>query len=269
MKTILFLFFASVVTMLPLFADPASDLKSLLDKGITSGPEFEKAVAAVRSGKNEQLPDPFSNPEPPMAYEKLQIGNETYEKVTVRRVDPDGLSIMHSAGAKKLLFMNMDPEMQAAYGYDPAKAANYRAQVAAHAALSEAEDASKIANARLKKADYDLMQAIKEESVQAWVKVQQNAGGGLCLCKWGEYEKKSVMSYTGTSPKVIGSQLVDSGEKDGMIAVTGLGQKADGERWKGTLFPCGVYTYESVGAGPRTVKRYATTAQGAFDIMTR
>ncbi len=45
-----------------------------------------------------------------------------YKQVTVTKVEPDGLSIMHESGTAKVLFIELPEEMQRKHGYDPAKA---------------------------------------------------------------------------------------------------------------------------------------------------
>ncbi|NQW99052.1 hypothetical protein HQ447_00230, partial [bacterium] len=76
---------------------------------------------------------------PPTEFEKLETTNgKIYEHAKVRRVEPDGISIMHDAGTAKVLFENLSPDLQSAFGYSPEKAAAHRENAARQAALSNA-----------------------------------------------------------------------------------------------------------------------------------
>lgn len=48
-----------------------------------------------------------------------------YERCTITRVEPDGLSILHSRGAAKIAFTQLPSVYATRYGYDPAKATQY------------------------------------------------------------------------------------------------------------------------------------------------
>ena len=52
-----------------------------------------------------------------------------YTNVKITRVEPDGITVMHSGGIAKLFFQELSPEMQTKYGYDPSKATRYQASV--------------------------------------------------------------------------------------------------------------------------------------------
>ena len=49
-----------------------------------------------------------------------------YKNASIIRIEPDGLSIKHEGGIAKLFFSELPPDMQEKYGYDPAKATQYR-----------------------------------------------------------------------------------------------------------------------------------------------
>lgn len=194
---------------------------------------------------------------------------KVYKKVIVRKVEPDGISIMHETGAAKLLYDDLSDELQEAFGYDPEAAEEYQRTAQAHSRAAEAEKNSAQAEGEYKRAMDAAKNAAKEGKIHAWLKVQQNPGSGLCLCRWGFVVKEAVIDRRGLSPKVSGHRPTTGKEQDELIAVHGLGQKADGSKWSGTLYPCGVFTYTSVGGGARTVERYATTLDLAMEIMTK
>lgn len=212
--------------------------------------------------------------EPPKKFDKLEtLNGKVYEKVEVRKIEPDGISIIHDAGTAKVMFENLPKALQDAYQFDPGKAAEHREQTAKREAseyASQVSDATNLeANEKIKKSESQLLESIKKAGVSAWLEVIQNPGGELCLCIWGEYVSRPIVDRSGLSPKVTGHQLTDSGENEKMIAVIGLGDVADGQKWRGVIYPCGIYTYDSVGSGAKTVKRYATTPQVAMSVMMR
>lgn len=63
----------------------------------------------------------------PMDFARLETTNgKVYEQVKVRKIDPDGIAIMHDAGLAKVMFENLPKELQTAYGFDPVKAIEHR-----------------------------------------------------------------------------------------------------------------------------------------------
>jgi hypothetical protein len=55
----------------------------------------------------------------------------TYKSCTVTKVEPDGITIMHSDGATKVPFSKLPPDIQQKYNYDPVAADKYSADLAA------------------------------------------------------------------------------------------------------------------------------------------
>lgn len=89
---------------------------------------------------------------PPKEFERLETTKgKVYEHVKVRKVEPDGIAIIHDSGTAKVPFEKLSPELQAAFSYDPAKAAEHRAASdAAQAKAEAAADAEEIAMAKQK-----------------------------------------------------------------------------------------------------------------------
>ena len=54
----------------------------------------------------------------------------TYERCKIRRVEPDGISVMHSKGIAKIPLYELPEEYQEKYGYDPKQASNYSRNMA-------------------------------------------------------------------------------------------------------------------------------------------
>jgi len=69
------------------------------------------------------------------------IDGKEYKNVTVSRVEPDGIVITFSGGIVKIPFIELSPEIQKKYGYNPAAAADYQKQ-AYDAGLARAREIS-------------------------------------------------------------------------------------------------------------------------------
>jgi len=64
---------------------------------------------------------------------------KVYKNVTVRKVEPDGISITHESGLAKIPFTKLPEEVQKRHGYDPAKGKAYAEEQAKKQARAEAE----------------------------------------------------------------------------------------------------------------------------------
>lgn len=69
---------------------------------------------------------PHTAPPAPLVGDLTTLGGKTYEGVALKRVDPDGLLIVHKDGVTKVLFIDLPEEMRARYGYDSKKAAAFQ-----------------------------------------------------------------------------------------------------------------------------------------------
>ncbi|MEX1116796.1 MAG: hypothetical protein WEB53_16230 [Akkermansiaceae bacterium] len=95
-----------------------------------------------------------------MEFERLETTNgKIYEHVKVRKIEPDGIAIMHEAGMAKVLFENLSQELQTAFGYDPAKAREHRQAEARAAAIAQAAENEMAKNKVLQAADAKLDKA--------------------------------------------------------------------------------------------------------------
>ena len=68
--------------------------------------------------------------------EDLKVDNKIYKDVTILRVEPDGITYMHSGGVVKLSFEELPQETRDKYGYNSEKVKDYlkrKAQSQAHA----------------------------------------------------------------------------------------------------------------------------------------
>jgi len=64
-------------------------------------------------------------------------GGKTYFNCMLVKIEPDGLNVLHQAGAAKLLFTDLSPDLQKKYHYNPTKDAIYRNMEAKHMADSD------------------------------------------------------------------------------------------------------------------------------------
>lgn len=93
----------------------------------------------------------------------LTVDGITYSNVVWRTTTPATVSIFHKSGAASIPLEKLPPDLQKRFGYDPKKAADYRAaELAAQAARKEAlrkrqdeEDAAKQWEAQLETAKQD------------------------------------------------------------------------------------------------------------------
>jgi hypothetical protein len=63
-----------------------------------------------------------------------------YEQVEITKVEPDGVRIMHKAGAAKLKFEQLPPDLQKKYGFSAEKAKAFRDKTEAERADRETMD---------------------------------------------------------------------------------------------------------------------------------
>ena len=73
-----------------------------------------------------EIVPPGTAPTPPLVVDEIAtLSGTKYQRVTITRVEPDGISISHSDGIAKIPFTDLSQELRTKYGYDPKKAAAY------------------------------------------------------------------------------------------------------------------------------------------------
>ncbi len=83
--------------------------------------------------------DPILEPQAPAKLDSHVIPElNGYTAVTVRRVEPDGLCVIHESGASKIPIEKLTEEQRTKYGLTMERAAHYRKQVAENVATSYA-----------------------------------------------------------------------------------------------------------------------------------
>jgi hypothetical protein len=118
--------------------------------------------------------------------ELVTLDGKTYQAVTIRKVEPDGLSILHAAGTAKVPFEKLPEELREKYGYDAAAAAEHRKQAAE--AQRKQDATARAASEKRKKAaaaqaateaDKDFADKLQKAAKMVDVDAFQNSSIGL------------------------------------------------------------------------------------------
>lgn len=83
----------------------------------------------------------------------------TYSNCVLRRVEPDGISVKHQKGLAKLYFTELPDDLRDKYGYDPAKAKDYAANVRQQQAIYQRNQEGAREAARDAQVDADAKEA--------------------------------------------------------------------------------------------------------------
>lgn len=116
-----------------------------------------------------------------LADDLTTVSGKTYTNARVFSVEPDGITVMHEAGAAKVPFTDLPQEIQIKYGYDPQKALEYRNR-AAEAQRKVAQAQAEIARAQAEQ--MKVAARIKEIERQKKTlngKVVSNVGNGVLV----------------------------------------------------------------------------------------
>lgn len=98
---------------------------------------------------------------------------KTFEAVTVKRVDPDGLLILHKDGAAKVLFTDLPDEIRAKFGYDAQKAQAFQTAQAAAQKVAQENAAKQQAEMAKKQADEKKRKELEKKAVTREFIVEQ------------------------------------------------------------------------------------------------
>jgi hypothetical protein len=127
----------------------------------------------------------------------VTLDGKVYQSVTIRKVDPDGLSILHEAGTAKVPFEKLPEELREQYGYDEAAAAEHRKQVAEaqrkqDAAERTATEKRKNAAAKAAAAEADKEFAEKVQRAAKMVRIEAFQDSKIGLI--GDIEEGTLIS---------------------------------------------------------------------------
>lgn len=218
----------------------------------------------------------------------LTVDGKTYKAVTIRKVEPDGLSILHEAGTAKIPFEKLSADLQKKYGYDKDAAAEHRKQLAEVQRQQDAVEqkarekrAQAAEDQAANEADKDFMDKVQKAAKMLNVEAIQNASIGLIgdvqeATLAMEDVKSSLGSTVGQKPvwKFKGKA------KDGVVsATTGAEVKVaiDGTgapyglrdtrrefiSWEGKAWRIGQIQYETLQGLLRTVPHYTASEKTA------
>lgn len=196
--------------------------------------------------------------------EDIKRADGTILKGTIVRDEPDGLMVRTDAGIEKVDFLLLSTEVQKRFGFDPVKAREYRA--------NRAVAKQQIVQKALASVQAQAVAIDKKQSEQP---APEEAARQLRIEKSMIFATASIAQ--GTSKGARGSLTVMTGHaaptllgKDtratnsiGEAFIYGL-EAADGETWKGKLFPAGYYHYTSPEGVESTVHAYALTVADAI-----
>jgi hypothetical protein len=126
------------------------------------------------------------------------LRGEKFTNVTINRVEPDGIIVIKSDGIVKIPFNDLSPELRAKYGYDPDKAAQFKAAVqaadsqrAAEAGAVGAANAAAATQAAAAKTQQDALAKVKKYRIQG--SVFQKSAEGLVLERLGSSDWEAAL----------------------------------------------------------------------------
>lgn len=118
--------------------------------------------------------------------ELVTLDGKFYQDVTIRKVEPDGLSIVHKAGTAKVPFEKLPESMQEKFGYNADAAAAHRKQLAdAQRAREAAEKTAREKQAKTAaaqaaaNADKEFAEKLEKAAKMVDVSAFQNSAIGL------------------------------------------------------------------------------------------
>lgn len=116
-------------------------LKTLGDPRYYSAdkPMILAQMAAKELGIKSVMPAEIENPPSPNFEDEVIPEFHSYKSVRVRKIEPDGLRILHETGATKIPIEELSVEQRSKYGITAEGAAKYRQQVAAYALAYNAQ----------------------------------------------------------------------------------------------------------------------------------
>ncbi|MEK7952486.1 hypothetical protein [Luteolibacter soli] len=191
------------------------------------GAKDGKGLAEEKDGMDPVIPP--HDPEKDL----VTLDGEVYHNYSVRKVEPDGLSILHDAGATKVDFERLSTEIQKRYNYDPFDAYDHdqaeaklqrEADMQHEAAVKEAHDEAAKAAAERK---------FTEAFARSASRVQIQPGlesFGVCNGTWGKtpasLQAAGVQDYVGG----LACNMIQG--RIGMVPVfSGKIKKGDRKAW--------------------------------------
>ena len=180
------------------------------------------------------------------------LAGKTYSNVTVTRVEPDGITIKHSAGLIKLFYGELPEDVRARYGADPEKARKYQE---GRRLQQMKADAAKV--------NQDMLRRVEAQAIMVHGTVRSTADEGIYLddaiTPVVTTNRIPARSSAGVFDEKVSTRWVQLAPDDRPIFVIGGGGLIDGAPCKGLLYPAGQYR-DSYG---QTMNCYTFTAAEA------
>lgn len=158
----------------------------------------------------------------------VTVDGKSYDAVTIRKVEPDGLSILHAAGTAKVPFEKLSADLQTKYGYNKEAAAEHRKQLAEAQRLQD--KAEQKASAKRKQVaadqasaevDKDFADKVRKAAKMVKIEAFQNARFGLIGdVREGTLTSKAVKSSLGSKVGEKATWAYKTPAKDGVISKT-------------------------------------------------
>ena len=207
--------------------------------------------------------------------EDLLVDGKLLKNVTVKRVEPDGVTLLHSVGVCKVSFEDLPSDWQQKYGYDPEKAAEYRAsskplpqaQDAEQHSATEAEirrganNSRVTVNIEVSEPRQDGMVVTGTKHIRQTVDVlKTNVLEGLKESKTDIHRMDGSRGRSVMVTKRV--ETITAAEPFGAALVVGLPPNfVKGSKWSGVLYPVNRRTKEGL-------LQYATTLDGVVALET-
>jgi len=221
-------------------------------------------VVPPKPASNETAPSSPTPPLPQISGTLTTTSGKTFEAVAIKRVDPDGLSILHKDGVAKVLFTDLSEELRAKFGYDAQKAQAFQgAQASAQSELAKKEAEEEAAAAVKKEREKNavriegrIIQVVPDGMIidMEWhgsspvVSSSQSIGGGGGIAP---VKSKSPKAQTTRAPRLIGGAAI--------VFVAGhkrQAEKVDKDGVDVDAYPDGVFSYTDTLGATRRLKKY-------------
>lgn len=203
-------------------------------------------------------------------YDELQTTDGiTYKSCTVTKVEPDGLTVMHSEGAGKIPFAKLPADIQQKYNFNPAAAETYaseqaakrKAQIQANlAALDQSYDQRQKMQAKEKELQKKREQMLAGKAALVGYVLSKTKEGVLVQCDVRMAEGDSLASIGGGGNVNLPTPSgLDAPEVYGLFFLRNHPSQStlvDKDSISIVAYPDGTYTYKSAIGAVNTVKCY-------------
>ena len=199
-----------------------------------------------------------------LAAEEFKLANGQAIKGDLNRVEPDGLVLVTDAGIEKVSFLALSEEVRKRYGFDIKKADEFRAkQAAARQQMLDQQAAAVRERAARVEATQQNQPTLEEQ--QRRIKVEAAALNATAFVTKGTSKGAftSITIETGAAPTTMLGRDTRATVRMGEGFIYDL-RAADGEKFRGKLYPAGLYTYTTALGEERTMRAYALTVEAAM-----